>query len=157
MKCFLILGPYHVIAVLHELDGPGVLESAPVAVQVREPEGLNRLAFKAIREFEEKGNEYFWGGRNLATSQEFVLRHGDTRYGAYVAYALGKHFLNDRDYDRAIEYFTIASQRPDFLEGEQALQKLLEAHGAKGQEEQVAEVEKELKRRYPHSTYFESE
>ncbi len=150
-------GTYQVIAVLNEVDGEGRLESPPVPVQVIEPEGLDRLAFQAIRDFEAETQEYFWGGRTLDTSQDFVLRHGDTRYGAYVSQDLGKYFLSQKDYDQAIEYLTVASRGKDFLDGEAVLEKLIEAHWKKGNKTKIPDIEQELRRRYPDSPYFDSE
>ncbi len=150
-------GTYHLIAILNEIGGEGRLKSAPTPFKIQEPKGLNQLAFQAIRDFEAETLNYFWGGRDRETSQDFVLHHGGTRYGVYVTQWLGEYFLSQKDYDQAIEYLTVASRRQDFLEGEAVLEKLIGAHWKKGNKAQIPAIEQELKRRYPGSSYFDVE
>lgn len=115
-KIFPQAGVYYIEAVLHDARTKETIRSNQVTLTVAEPEGLDLEAFNYLT-----GNanpSSFFGGIANSTPEKaetFALLFGESVYGDYVAYMLGRYYWVNEKYGKAHKHFDKLSKKDDFI------------------------------------------
>lgn len=145
-------GPYTLHAVLYDRKKETSIESKPVTIIIREPQGIDRLALKHLEDLYNGQAEKFWMGGTLEQDEEFMLLFQDTTYAPYVAETLFS-FYSSRNPEKAIEYLEFMAGRSDYPWADKALGDLFDLHQRLGHKAQLDQIVDRLKHEYPHSPY----
>lgn len=120
-------------------------------ITIKEPEGIDRLAYQAIQEYIKKNQISFWSFGERKVMEEFMLLFGDTIYGAHVALRLGRTAMGQGKYERALSYLSQAAENLDFVGGKEALTYLIRIYQKMGVDEKVKYYQEQRTIRYPES------
>jgi TolA-binding protein len=159
-KIFPEPGTYEIQAVLNDITSDKAIESNPVTVQIIEPAGIDSSALEYM---ETEGDpSYFLSGMALYDSddaqnalEEFVQYFGDSSYGDYATYLLGRMYLFEAQYEEATEQISQVATKEDFVLADQALHYLVQANTKLGNMEEAEYYLEMLELRYPDSDYVE--
>lgn len=145
-------GPYTLHAVLYDLDKETYIESKPVTIVIREPQGIDRLALKHLEDLYNGQAEIFWMRSTLEQVEEFMLLFQDTTYAPYVADSLFS-FYSGRNPEKAIEHLEFMAGRSDYPWADKALGDLFDLHQRLGHKAQLDQIVDRLKHEHPQSPY----
>ena len=113
-------GTYELKARLRCSDGSQLVESQPITIRIREPEGQDLEAYNFLRE-QTKPELFFTGfgsvrdNRAEETLETFVTQFSDTAYGDYATYLLGQVRFVKKDFTSARAQFERLANNRDFV------------------------------------------
>jgi len=125
-------GSYRIHVVLHGVDWKEQVKSNLLTVNIKEPEGANRLALEYL---EQRVNmKYFFSGLELSGKQtdqaaleEFVATFGGSAYGDYASFLLAQYYFSKGDYEKARMHFDRLAGKSDFIFADKALDYLVKS------------------------------
>jgi hypothetical protein len=98
-------GKYKLQFFVRDVETEEEIKSEPFEINIIEPVGENKRAYKAVKSIVQK-NQFFFAGVFSKTKQleDIANNHQDTLYGDYAAYFVASRYYFDKDYYKAEMY-----------------------------------------------------
>ncbi len=145
-------GPYTLHAVLWDRKKQTSIESKPVTLVIREPQGINRLALKHLENLYDGKAEKYWIWGTIEQHEDFLPLFRDSIYAPYVADYLAV-FYDHRNDDKVIEQGNFMANRKDYSWADKALSDLFDVHQRRKDRKQEDRIVERLKQEHPNSVY----